>query len=166
VDCSTLEGMGLVFNPEWNVLICIRCRHIVDQSMMINHLTKTHKLKVDDQKLAWRTMLSHKVRPHLLVVWDEWVEREMDYWDDEYTNANELTPEAFRPGSANIGGIAVSDGCKCLPCERALTHRCVQSKEALRTHYKRNHGNSEIEFCPVRVQAFYGRSSAFTNRYV
>ncbi|KAK9343618.1 hypothetical protein V1522DRAFT_453840 [Lipomyces starkeyi] len=32
--------------------------------------------------------------------------------------------DVFRPGSAPIDGIPVINGFKCLPCERALTHRC------------------------------------------
>ncbi|KAK9357142.1 hypothetical protein V1504DRAFT_465585, partial [Lipomyces starkeyi] len=82
-DGSTLEGMGLIFNPEWNVLICKRCRHIVDQSMILDHLTKTHKLNLEDDGLVWRTLRSYKVRPHLLVMWDESVERELDDSDDD-----------------------------------------------------------------------------------
>ncbi|KAK9235009.1 hypothetical protein V1525DRAFT_411218 [Lipomyces kononenkoae] len=44
--------------------------------------------------------------------------------------------------------VSAVDGFKCV-----LLHRCVQSKEAMRTHYKRHHANQVVEFQPVRVQA-------------
>ncbi|KAK9494587.1 hypothetical protein V1508DRAFT_350485 [Lipomyces doorenjongii] len=82
--------------------------------------------------------------------------------DDEDAGGAEFAVETFRPGSAAINGIAVSDGWKCLRCELAGTHKCTQSSEALRSHFKRVHANDgdKADSSPVRVQALYGRSSA------
>ncbi|KAK9371590.1 uncharacterized protein V1513DRAFT_487754 [Lipomyces chichibuensis] len=160
IDCTSLEGIGMMYDSEWNVLVCKRCHHIVDQSMMAHHLTKVHKLKVKDEEALWRTMRLYKLRPHLTVIWDESTEQEMDDSDDEGTTAKDFEAEAFRPGSAAISDVLIADGFKCLTCERALTHKCLQSKGAMRTHFTRNHPGRDMELCQVRVQAFYGRSSA------
>ncbi|KAK9326512.1 hypothetical protein V1520DRAFT_394446 [Lipomyces starkeyi] len=160
IDCTSLEGMGMICDSEWNVLICKRCHHIVDPSMTVHHLTKVHKLMVEDEESLWRTMRSYKLRPHLIVIWDESTEQEMDDSDDEGSSTKAFEMEAFRPGSTAISDVPIAHGFKCLTCERALTHKCLQSKGAMRIHFTRNHPNRDIEFCPVRVQAFYGRSSA------
>ncbi|KAK9249907.1 hypothetical protein V1507DRAFT_446227 [Lipomyces tetrasporus] len=112
--------------------------------MTTSHLTNVHKLKIADESAMFNTIRSYKIRPHLAIVWDDLVEEELD---------------AFRPGQAAIDGISVLDGYKCVLCESVLKHRCVRSKDAMRTHYERNHDDQVVEFCPVRVQAFYGRSS-------
>ncbi|KAK9385129.1 hypothetical protein V1515DRAFT_617600 [Lipomyces mesembrius] len=143
-----------------NVLICKRCHHIVDPAMMMHHLTEVHKLTVKDEESLWRTMSSCELRPHLIVIWDESTEQELDDSDEEDTRTEEFEMEAFRPGSAAISDVPIADGFKCLTCERALTHKCFQSKGTMRTHFTRNNPNCDMEFCPVRIQAFYGRSSA------
>ncbi|KAK9482499.1 hypothetical protein V1527DRAFT_379183, partial [Lipomyces starkeyi] len=123
--------MGMIFDPVWNAIISKRCNHIVDQSMMTNHLTKVHNFKIDDKTALWATMQLYKVRPHLLVMWDESTERAMDESDDEDAHGctKDYTMVPFRPGSAAINGIPVSDGFKCLRYEGALTNRCLRSKE-------------------------------------
>ncbi|KAK9235269.1 hypothetical protein V1525DRAFT_390626 [Lipomyces kononenkoae] len=109
-----------------------RCHHIVDKSMVEDHLTKVRKLEIQDKACAIR---AYRLRPHLSV-------------DDGFESG------AFRQGAAAVEGVTVFDGYKCVLCESALQHRCVQSKEAMRTHSKRNHPN------PVRIQVVYGRSAA------
>ncbi|KAK9349621.1 hypothetical protein V1523DRAFT_337712, partial [Lipomyces doorenjongii] len=93
-------------------------------------------------------------------VWDERTERELDDSDDEHAGRTGYASIAFRPGAAAVEGVAVVDGYKCVLCENGLQHRCVQSKEAMRTHYRRQHPSQVVDFCSVRVQAFYGRSVA------
>ncbi|KAK9426862.1 hypothetical protein V1505DRAFT_351806, partial [Lipomyces doorenjongii] len=158
-DCMSMRGIGCTFNPRWNVLICNRCHYIVDKSMITSHLTNVHRLIIADKRAMFRTIQSYKLRPHLAIVWDELSEEGLGESDDEYSGPRAFEAEAFRPGQAAIDGISVLDGYKCVACESALKHRCVQSKEAMRTHYRRNHDNQVLEFHPVRVQAFYGRSS-------
>ncbi|KAK9426838.1 hypothetical protein V1505DRAFT_286873, partial [Lipomyces doorenjongii] len=157
-DCASLGGIGFSFNPEWNVLTCNYCRHIVDKSMLKQHLTMVHKLTIQDEGAMWQTIRSHRIRAHLVVVWDERTERELDDSDDEHAGRTGYASIAFRPGAAAVEGVAVVDGYKCVLCENGLQHRCVQSKEAMRTHYRRQHPSQVVDFCSVRVQAFYGRS--------
>ncbi|KAK9342744.1 hypothetical protein V1522DRAFT_279786 [Lipomyces starkeyi] len=159
VDCTSLDGMGMSLDLVWNVLICNRCHYIVDKSMITSHLTNVHKLKIADESAMLNTIRSYKIRPHLAIVWDDLIEEELGQSDDAYSGPRPFALDAFRPGQAAIDGISVLDGYKCVLCESVLKHRCVRSKDAMRTHYKRNHDDQVVEFCPVRVQAFYGRSS-------
>ncbi|KAK9489001.1 hypothetical protein V1508DRAFT_140458, partial [Lipomyces doorenjongii] len=53
VDCTSLEGLGLIYDEDWNVLICKRCSHIVDSSMMTQHITKVHKLAIQNIQTMW-----------------------------------------------------------------------------------------------------------------
>ncbi|KAK9482846.1 hypothetical protein V1527DRAFT_492383 [Lipomyces starkeyi] len=126
IDRTSLEGMGMICDSEWNVLICKWCHHIVDPSMMGFHLTKVHKLTVEGEESL----------PYLIVIWDVSTEQEMDDSDDEGTSAKEFEMEAFRPGSAAISEVPIADGFKCLTCEQALMHKCLQSKGAMRTHLR------------------------------
>ncbi|KAK9490468.1 hypothetical protein V1508DRAFT_399857 [Lipomyces doorenjongii] len=80
-DCASLGGIGFSFNPEWNVLTCNYCRHIVDKSMLKQHLTMVHKLTIQDEGAMWQTIRSHRIRAHLVVVWDERTERELDDYE-------------------------------------------------------------------------------------
>ncbi|KAK9364314.1 hypothetical protein V1509DRAFT_573035, partial [Lipomyces kononenkoae] len=157
-NCASLGGIGLSFNREWNVITCDQCHHIVDKAMVEDHLTNVHKLVIEDKSAMWCTIRAYRLRPHLAVVWDDGTEQQLDDSDDEYAGRTGFEPGAFRPGAAAVEGVSVVDGFKCVLCESDLQHRCVQSKEAMRTHYKRNHANQVVEFQPVRVQAFYGRS--------
>ncbi|KAK9384308.1 hypothetical protein V1515DRAFT_633631 [Lipomyces mesembrius] len=64
--------------------------------------------------------------------------------------------DAFRPNRNAIDGISVLDGFKCVLCEKVETQSLQE-----------NHDNQVLEFCPVRVQAYYGRSSVSPQlRYV
>ncbi|KAK9365283.1 hypothetical protein V1509DRAFT_642799 [Lipomyces kononenkoae] len=78
--------------------------------------------------------------------------------DDEDAGGADFPVEGFRPGSGAINGIPVSDGWKCLRCELAGTHRCMQSSEAMGSHFKRVHANDgdKVDSSPVHVQALYG----------
>ncbi|KAK9481864.1 hypothetical protein V1527DRAFT_516266 [Lipomyces starkeyi] len=73
-------------------------------------------------------MRLYKLRPHLIVIWDESTEQELDDSDDEGASTKEFEVEAFRPGSAAISDVPIVDGLKCITCERGLTHKCLQSK--------------------------------------
>ncbi|KAK9320193.1 hypothetical protein V1517DRAFT_356096 [Lipomyces orientalis] len=150
-DCTTIIRIGFIFNPTSNVLICNRCHYIVYKSMVVTHLTKVHNLKIADERATFSTTRSYIIRPHLAIVWDDLIEEGLGESDDDYSVPRAFALDAFRPGQAAVDGIPVLDG--------VLTHRCVQSKETMRTHYRRNHDNQVVEFCPVRVQAFYSRSS-------
>ncbi|KAK9427803.1 hypothetical protein V1505DRAFT_411626 [Lipomyces doorenjongii] len=136
-DCASLEGIGLTYNVQWNVLTCNRCHHIVDKSMIENHLTNLQKLEIHDKSAI--------------------TEQELDDSNDEYAGRTGFGSGAFRPGAAVVDGVAVVDGYKCVLYEGAsLQHRYVQSKEAMRLTASES---IAIELCPARVQAFYGRSA-------
>ncbi|KAK9318967.1 hypothetical protein V1517DRAFT_355445 [Lipomyces orientalis] len=148
-DCASLEGVGFKYNHYWDVPTCNRCPHVVDKSTIEDHLTNVHKLEIQDNGAMWRTIRAYRIRPHLAVVWDDKTELELDDSDDEYEKKDENSMTGFasgtyRPGAAAVDGVSVIDGYKCVQCESALQHRCVQSKEALRTHYKRKHANQAI----------------------
>ncbi|KAK9490507.1 hypothetical protein V1508DRAFT_399809 [Lipomyces doorenjongii] len=110
-DCASLDGMGLRYNSQWNVMTCNRCNHIVDKSVVEDQLTNIHKLEIQDKSALWRTIQAYRLRPHLAVVWDDGTEQQLDDSDDEYAGRTGFE-SGFRPGAAAVEGVSVVDGYK------------------------------------------------------
>ncbi|KAK9489043.1 hypothetical protein V1508DRAFT_429293 [Lipomyces doorenjongii] len=154
MDCTSLDDIRMTYDPRWNILICQTYCYVVDKALVIDHLLTVHKLRGKDELQIGRTLALNKLRAHLVDKWDHTI----DVSEAEYNETNGFVDDVFTPGSPAIG-IPVQDGFKCSACESQLVHRCVQAKDALRTHYRPHHHTTELEFRAVRVQAIYGRSS-------
>ncbi|KAK9357357.1 hypothetical protein V1504DRAFT_436808 [Lipomyces starkeyi] len=156
-DCRTVADLGFTIEQTWHVSICTRCKFVVDKAMWIEHIEEKHCLQVANADAVWLLRRTCNLMPHLAIVWDESTEDQLDESDDEQEGTSQFNPGAFRPGSAPLEGIPVHDGFKCQLCEQMLSHVRVTTKEGLRT-LQEDHRGQTVDYHPVHVQAFYGRS--------
>ncbi|KAK9349618.1 hypothetical protein V1523DRAFT_443097 [Lipomyces doorenjongii] len=167
IEPRTLDDFEFTYENTWQIAICNRCHFVVDMAMVIEHLTTVHGLGVQSHDSVLRVLRTHRLRPHLAIIWDNIIEDQLDESDDEDQGPQLFNPPVFRPGSVSLRGIPVQDGFKCRVCAQNLRHVCVTTKEGMRTHYKRNHKGQVVEYQDVKVQAFYGRSRSVAQlRYV
>ncbi|KAK9371663.1 uncharacterized protein V1513DRAFT_461190 [Lipomyces chichibuensis] len=139
IEPRTLDDIGFSYEYICKVAIC-------DLSCMGS--------KSPNANAVLRVLRMHRLRPHLVIIWDDAIEDQLDESDDGTQGIQLFSPPAFRSGSAPLHGIPVQDGFKCQLCEQMLTHVCVTTKKGLRTHYK-------------RTNSFYGRSKLQSQlRYV
>ncbi|KAK9343621.1 hypothetical protein V1522DRAFT_394250 [Lipomyces starkeyi] len=136
-DCRTVADLGFTIEQTWQVSICTRCKFVVDKAMWIEHIEEKHSLQVANADAVWLVARMYNLRPYLAIVWDESTEDQLDESDDEQEGTSQSSPGAFRPGSAPLEGIPVHDGLKCQLC---------------------NHRGQTVDYHPVHVQTFYGRS--------
>ncbi|KAK9492034.1 hypothetical protein V1508DRAFT_448904 [Lipomyces doorenjongii] len=145
---------------DWHVIVCTRCKFIIDEAHVIRHLKEKHKTQIINDDDVRQLIRQQGPREHLTVIWDEATERQLDESDDDDQTQTQFKPAAFKPGSFALRGIPVEDGFKCQLCEQMIKHVCVTTKEGMRSHYMRHHPEATIEYIKVKVQAFYDRSNA------
>ncbi|KAK9321830.1 hypothetical protein V1517DRAFT_339407 [Lipomyces orientalis] len=84
----TLDHIGFTYENTWQVAICKLCHFVVDKAVVVEHLKGVHRLVVPNANAVLLVLRMYRLGPHLAVIWNDTVERQLDEFDDEDLSLN------------------------------------------------------------------------------